>query len=42
MEIVNEKAALCSLLIFFMLILVGIMGGITYMVRPYFENRFKK
>jgi len=38
----NEKAALCSLLIFFMLVLVGIAGGIVYIVRPYFEGRLKK
>ncbi|MFZ3106734.1 MAG: lysylphosphatidylglycerol synthase domain-containing protein, partial [Candidatus Hydromicrobium sp.] len=38
----NEKAALCSLLIFFMLVLVGIAGGIVYIVRPYFEGRLGK
>ncbi|MBC8389147.1 MAG: flippase-like domain-containing protein [Actinobacteria bacterium] len=38
----NEKAALCSLLIFFMLVLVGIAGGIVYIVRLYFEGRLKK
>ena len=38
----NEKAALCSLLILFMLIIMGIIGGITYIVRPYFEGKFKK
>ncbi|HJX01978.1 MAG TPA: lysylphosphatidylglycerol synthase transmembrane domain-containing protein [Candidatus Humimicrobiaceae bacterium] len=38
----NEKAALCSLLILLMLIIMGIIGGITYIVRPYFEGKFKK
>ncbi|GAI26046.1 unnamed protein product, partial [marine sediment metagenome] len=42
MGIANEKAALCSLLILFMFILVGIAGGIVYIVRLYFEGRFKK
>ena len=42
MGIANEKAFLCSLLILFMLILVGIIGGIVYIVRPYFEGRLKK
>lgn len=42
MGVANTKAALCSLLILFMFILVGIVGGIVYMVRPYFEKRFKK
>ncbi|OFW53892.1 MAG: hypothetical protein A2163_02260 [Actinobacteria bacterium RBG_13_35_12] len=35
----NAKAALCSLLILFMLIIVGIVGGITYIVRSYFEGK---
>jgi len=35
----NEKAALCSLLILFMLVIVGLVGGIVYMLRPYFENK---
>jgi uncharacterized protein (TIRG00374 family) len=42
MGITNEKAAICSLLIFLMITLLGIAGGIMYMIRPYFENRFKK
>jgi len=42
MGIANEKAFLCSLLILFMLILIGMVGGIAYIVRPYFERRFKK
>ncbi len=42
MGVANEKAALCSLLILFMLILVGLVGGIVYVVRPYFEGKFKK
>lgn len=42
MGVANEKAALCSLLIFSMLIIVGAVGGIIYVVRPYFESRSKK
>ncbi|MDD5622906.1 MAG: lysylphosphatidylglycerol synthase transmembrane domain-containing protein [Actinomycetota bacterium] len=42
MGVNNEKAALCSLLILFMLIIMGIIGGITYIVRPYFERKLKK
>jgi len=42
MGVTNEKAALCSLLILFMIILMGIVGGIIYIVRPYFESRSKK
>ena len=38
----NEKAALCSLLILFMLIIMGVIGGIIYIIRPYFEGKFKK
>jgi len=34
---VNDKAALCSLLTFMMLIIVGIIGGITYNIRPYLK-----
>ncbi len=30
----SEQAALCALLIFLMLIFIGIIGGITYSVRP--------
>jgi len=33
----NDKAALCSLLTFMMLIIVGIIGGITYNIRPYLK-----
>ena len=33
----NDKAALCSLLTFIMLIIVGIIGGITYNIRPYLK-----
>jgi len=33
----NDKAALCSLLIFAMLIIVGIIGGIAYNIRPYLK-----
>ena len=42
MGVNNEKAALCSLLILFMLIIMGIIGGIIYIVRPYLEGRSKK
>lgn len=42
MGVSNEKAALCSLLILFMLIIMGIIGGIIYIVRPYFESRSKR
>ena len=34
----NDKAALCSLLTFMMLIIVGIIGGITYNIRPYLKE----
>jgi len=37
----NDKAALCSLLIFAMLIIVGIIGGITYNIRPYLKTGTK-
>ena len=40
--VTNEKAAICSLIIFFMLILIGAIGGIIYIVRPYFEKRYRK
>ncbi|MBA7564597.1 hypothetical protein ES708_06260 [subsurface metagenome] len=42
MGIANEKAFLCSLLILFMLILIGMVGGIAYIVRLYFEGRLVK
>ncbi|MFA5014116.1 MAG: lysylphosphatidylglycerol synthase transmembrane domain-containing protein [Actinomycetota bacterium] len=42
MGVNNEKATLCSLLILLMLIIIGVIGGLTYVVRPYFEGRFKK
>jgi len=42
MGVTNEKAALCSLLILFMIILMGGVGGIIYIVRPYFGGRSKK
>jgi uncharacterized protein (TIRG00374 family) len=35
--VADEKAALCSILIFIMLIIVGIIGGITYNVRPHLK-----
>ena len=34
----NDKATLVSLLTFIMLIIVGIIGGITYNVRPYIKE----
>ena len=33
----NDKAALCSLLTFMMLIIIGIIGGIIYNIRPYLK-----
>jgi len=42
MGIDNEKAALCSLILFAMLIFVGIIGGIIYGVRPYVTDYFSK
>ena len=42
MGVNNEKAVLCSLIILLMLIIVGVIGGIIYVVRPYFEGRFKR
>ena len=42
MGVNNEKAALCSLIILFMLIIMGGVGGIIYIIRPYFESRSKK
>jgi len=42
MGVNNEKAALCSLIILFMLIIMGVIGGITYIIRPYFEGKFKR
>ena len=38
----NDKATLVSLLTFMMLIIVGIIGGITYNIRPYIEARTGK
>jgi uncharacterized protein (TIRG00374 family) len=39
MGVGSEVAGIHSLLVFFMLILIGIIGGIIYLVRPYFEKR---
>ncbi len=36
--VANDKAALCSLLILVMFIIVGIIGGITYAIRPYLKT----
>jgi len=38
----NEKAALCSLILFAMLIFIGLIGGIIYGVRPYATDYFSK
>jgi len=42
MGVNNEKAALCSLLILLMLIIMGVIGGVIYIARPYFERKPKK
>ena len=42
MGVNNEEAALCSLILFAMLIFIGIIGGITYSIRPYFSNYISK
>lgn len=39
MGVANARAALCSLLILFMLIIVGMVGGAVYIIRPYFEGK---
>jgi glycosyltransferase 2 family protein len=39
MGVVSEKAALCSLLILFMLIIIGLVGGLVYITRPYLEKK---
>ncbi|MDD3818611.1 MAG: lysylphosphatidylglycerol synthase transmembrane domain-containing protein, partial [Actinomycetota bacterium] len=36
--VMEERAAVCSLLILVMLLIVGIIGGIAYIIRPYFEK----
>jgi uncharacterized membrane protein YbhN (UPF0104 family) len=36
--VMEERAAVCSLLILVMLLIVGTLGGIIYIVRPYFEK----
>ncbi len=38
MGVVNEKAAVFSLIIFAMLIILGALGGIAYIIRPFFEK----
>lgn len=38
----NEKAAICSLILFLMLIFIGIIGGIIYSIRPYLSNYLSK
>ena len=38
----NDKATLVSLLTFMMLIIVGIIGGVTYNIRPYIEAGTRK
>ncbi len=42
MGVANDKAAFCSLLILVALMLVGLVGGLVYIVRPYFEDKFRK
>jgi len=37
----NAKAAMCSLLLFAMLIIIGIVGGIIYGVRPFLAKKEK-
>ena len=39
MGIINEKAAIFSLLIFAMFLILGLLGGITYIIRPFFERK---
>ena len=41
MGVINEKAALLSLILFAMLVIVGIIGGITYIIRPFFNSSNK-
>ena len=41
MGVINEKAAIFSLLIFAMFLILGLLGGITYIVRPFFERRME-
>ena len=41
MGVINEKAALFSLIIFAMFIVFGGFGGIAYIIRPFFERRMK-
>ncbi len=38
MGVGSEQAAICALLIFLMLIFIGIIGGITYSVRPNYRK----
>jgi glycosyltransferase 2 family protein len=38
MGVINEKAALFSLIIFAMWIALGALGGIAYIIRPFFEK----
>jgi hypothetical protein len=39
MGVINEKAAIFSLIIFAMFLLLGLMGGLTYIIRPIFDRR---
>jgi len=39
MGVINEKAAIFSLLIFAMFLILGLLGGIAYIIRPFFERR---
>ena len=38
MGVLNEEAAMCSLILFLMLIIIGAIGGITYIVRPFLSK----
>lgn len=37
----NEKAAMCSLLLFAMLLIMGIIGGLIYAIRPFLARKDK-
>jgi len=38
MGVLNEEAAMCSLILFLMLIIIGAIGGITYIIRPFLSK----
>jgi ABC-type microcin C transport system permease subunit YejE len=37
----NAKAAMCSLLLFAMLLVMGIIGGLIYAIRPFLAKKEK-